>query len=176
MSMFAFKEVPVYVGLDNITKSCTDTIYWTRARRLLPGDFTGAPVEHLNGYYVRMAESAVGFSYRLRFKEKLPKIESFAYFIKSQSWMVDSSMQIIAHEQGHFDIEEIYAKQFEQIVNKKSSMRIDSFIVEVNKTFLDFQKISSNAQDEYDSYSANSLGQEQKLEWIDEQMKLLNLR
>ncbi len=85
-------------------------IYWAKGYQLSWDDFQGnAPSDHVLG-----ASSTVSPGVNWTIKNNLLVIDSRSYFDKTKSWSKPSerTSELLMHEQGHFDIGEIYARKF----------------------------------------------------------------
>ena len=110
-------------------------LVWDKNRPLTWDDFQGVPGTFYEGTYFVVssdevgAYSMVGISYDLLMSEsnnmpceyKITKTSAFAYFHKPQSWVADAMftkwtesdrVQLLKHEQGHFDLAHIVAQEF----------------------------------------------------------------
>jgi hypothetical protein len=90
------------------TASGQDTIYWSASYKLKWNDFQGIP-DTPSKYG---AISNCGIKYKLSANEDSFKATVFCYFIKSKSWSIfKNSDTLLMHEQGHFDISELFARK-----------------------------------------------------------------
>ena len=87
-----------------------------------------------------------------------------AYFVRSKSWVKDSSQKLLEHERLHFDIAELYARKIRQAVceitiRKKKKDKKPKHYADTVQKLLD----ESNAYDiRYDKETAHGLiGKEQ---------------
>jgi hypothetical protein len=108
-----------------------DVIIWEKSRKLSWEDFQGIPDS--KNEYGALTES-IGYQKadpvtrknenQLEFS--LGNIKTYALFRKSGSWVKKSVLEsqnqelILEHEQGHFDISEIFRRRFEQELRKAS--------------------------------------------------------
>jgi hypothetical protein len=153
-----------------------DTLLWSADRPLKADDFQGNSGTGKIKTHDTIGLSTVGFSYRFELVDQALKVNCFAYFIRSQSWLKDTSASTLVHEQGHFDIEQIYAKQLETIANKNTNMSIDSLLEYVDLEYKKLYRECAQAHLEYDMYSTQPSAYMRKLKWIDEQLRMLNLK
>jgi hypothetical protein len=97
--IFLFALLPAYAQ---------DTLNWKQGNRLSWNDFRGKPDQRSNF----LALSSTGISYSIYFTANTIQLDAEAFFVKSNSWKkpaADSSL--LLHEQGHFDITEIYRRK-----------------------------------------------------------------
>jgi hypothetical protein len=153
-----------------------DTLLWSADRPLKAEDFQGNAGTGKTKSYDTIGLYAVGFSYRFELVDEALKVNCFAYFIRNQSWLKDSSAFTLVHEQGHFDIEQIYAKQLETIANKNTNLSIDSLLEYVDLEYKKLYRECALAHLKYDMYATHPSAYVRKLKWIDEQLRLFNLK
>jgi hypothetical protein len=99
-----------------------DVIVWDSAARLSWGDFLGKadPKSPWN------AATVSGIVYKLNLNGQGLTDSVTAVFYKSDSWVKDSTADGLIHEQGHFDITEIFArklrKRIQEFVPKRGDL------------------------------------------------------
>jgi predicted secreted Zn-dependent protease len=92
----------------------SDFISWNEFYKLQWHDFQGEPDEHSIG--------DAGTAVKIKAKPYLIKNEVrydvYALFNRNKSWARDQSAALLAHEQLHFDIAELYARKIRKKINK----------------------------------------------------------
>lgn len=112
----------------------SDTIYWSPSNKLIWNDFQAKDLDKLiyenydSSKYRILAHSKIDFTLSFKLKEKKPIILSNVFFIKSKSWTSTYSYEDLKHEQGHFDMAEIYARTFNSEMLKYKDLEIQEFI------------------------------------------------
>ncbi|MES2647099.1 MAG: DUF922 domain-containing protein [Bacteroidota bacterium] len=125
----------------NLPSVAQDTLFWKAADTLTWNDFKGMP----NRSARYLAISATGITYTYRYTDAGLNFQVRAFFVRSKSWRnYGTDLKVLKHEQGHFDITEIYARklasQMQQLKPTKSNFRKsvealgESIINEKNKT------------------------------------------
>ena len=90
------------------TQTISDTIYWSSCYKLKWKDFQ-SNIDTTSAYG---AVSNPIINYKLRATEDTFTIEVTCFFIKSKSWSkFKNSDTLLIHEQGHFDIAELFARK-----------------------------------------------------------------
>lgn len=87
--------------------SAQDTIYWSPHYKLTWDDFKAIP-DSSSPYG---AISYPGIKYSLSANEDSFSTKVICFFIKSRSWVKIHSTIGLTHEQGHFDITELFARK-----------------------------------------------------------------
>ena len=98
-------------------KETKDIIYWNKQTKLTWKDFQGIRPEHeFTDYGTEvMAASAVEIRYLAMILGKSISFKVYCRFVKNKSWTKDTiSQKLLAHEQLHFDIGELYARKIRQ--------------------------------------------------------------
>jgi len=143
-----------------------DTIAWTADKRLSWDDFKGKSPPNDRA----AATTASGITYRFSTsgtKENIEvdfKIDTFFYPTKSwyQPELCDDV--ILSHEQLHFDISELYARELRKRLDKASfthgnvKSKVRTIYRKINEELSDFQN-------KYDSETNFSRDREQQLIW-----------
>jgi len=99
-------------------------------------------------------------------------IEIYSYFDKNASW-VKYKTTGLSHEQGHFDIEEIYARRLKKIINSKKffrhrlSLKIDKIVEVINQQCITYQELYDSETDFHNNFN-------KQIEWEIKIQKELN--
>jgi hypothetical protein len=156
------------VGLNRSEKESAEFIPWMDTRKLNWEDFQSEPQR--NSEAVASTSTEMGLTY-------VVKYNSFTYnitcnFSKTKSWGIVKTPYILAHEQGHFDVTEIFARklhkalqeyQFDHNNYRNEISRIYDKIVEEKEAF---QKM-------YDKHSDHSRNHKHQFQWQDKIQELL---
>ena len=143
----------------------SDVIQWNAARRLSWSDFKGEPPINASNAALTSSGILINFS---------TNGQSFHYelscnFDKNNSWGRVKNDYILSHEQGHFDIAEIYTRKLNKAL-KRYRYRAASFNKDVNAIYRNTMSELQQMQNEYDrqtDYSRNPLQQRKWLARID---------
>ena len=126
-----------------------DLIQWSNTRRLSWNDFVAAPPEHAYNAALTCTSIEMRFTYN---GEALDYVIS-CNFDKNSSWGRIKNDYILAHEQAHFDIAEMYARRLHQAikdytVNEKTVGRDMNALYK--KTMDELQQMQKQYDDETD--------------------------
>lgn len=134
--------------------SSTDKLKWSDFKGCVPAEKLGSNVTAVCPHKIVVApyrEKGI-----LRYRVKV-------FFLKKQAWTKDSSSDVLAHEQLHFDIAELYArrlrKSITEIANRSGSLKDYRTVIE---EALLKEKI---AQEEYDRETAHGIYEKHQSEW-----------
>ncbi len=139
-------------------------IIWSKDRQLTWDDFKGKPIK--GGQRAAFTDSGMDLQFSYEGENQLLKITSHTYFLKNRSSVnpEKKSDEILKHEQGHFDISEIYSRKLhknimeeklkEKILNKKMAEIASKYKNELDKF-----------QDLYDKETNHSINKEKQLDW-----------
>jgi hypothetical protein len=115
--MFIFLAVLFFFG-----RSFSQDVVWDSATKLTWADFLGKADQ--KSPFAAMTSS--GIYYRLKTNSDGYSDSVVAVFYKSDSWVRRRTESALIHEQGHFDITEIFArklrKQLEEFVPKRGDL------------------------------------------------------
>ena len=138
-----------------------DFIKWQENRKLTWDDFKAAPIRM--GNTAALTTTHLGFSYNVGNGNVTYKID--CRFEKSKSWGLVKNDWILKHEQGHFDIAEIFARKLNKSTNEyqfnKSSFQKD--LDAIYKSVVDEKEKFQQQYDDETDYSRNKSKQE---EWF----------
>ena len=143
-------------------------IAWSESYSLTWSDFQGFP--SVNSDAVAITASGITFSYSI--KKTSVRVVSFdtqvdAHFYPEKSWYKPNHADnhILAHEQYHFNITELFARKFRQRIaqvkiSQSLSENLDRIHQEINKELSEFQEL-------YDAETNYSRNFEEQTKWQD---------
>lgn len=144
-----------------------DYIPWAGVRKLTWEDFLCEPKRNTDA--VALTSTALGISYKMTNNQL--NYEITCSFSKRKSWGLLRTPYILAHEQGHFDITEIFARKLhKQLLDYNLHFNRRSYRQDVNVLYNRIVKEKEAFQEAYDSqtdHSRNKRIQQQWLETID---------
>lgn len=140
----------------------TENIPWMDARRLNWTDFLCAP--RVNTDAVASTSTSLGLSYQI-------EEGSLAYgitctFSKHKSWGSLKTDYILAHEQGHFDITEIFARKLHKALQEYAFNR-KTYRRDLNQIYQQIVKEKEDMQAAYDGESDHSRNRRIQYDWLE---------
>ncbi|HKC37512.1 MAG TPA: DUF922 domain-containing protein [Chitinophagaceae bacterium] len=146
-----------------------DFIKWNEGRKLTWDDFKAAPMKL--GSTAAMTTTHLGFSYNVVNGKITYKID--CQFEKNRSWGLIKNDWILKHEQGHFDIAEIFARKLNKAVGEyqfnKNTFQKD--LDDIYKTVVDEKEKFQQQYDDETDYSRNKTNQDGWLNKIESGLK-----
>lgn len=151
-------------------------IEWSKDRKLTWNDFKGKPINRLD--FIAGAESNCGFGFqsnvvRLIGKVKMKVVNTFDCNL---SWVLPEnkkSIELLEHEQLHFDLSQIYARQLRKKLDD-SKLNLFNFMKESNKIFDDIFILFKERQTLYDSETNHGINNAVQKNWKKNIEKELN--
>ena len=134
---------------------------WSTTRKLTWNDYKASPDPESDA--AASTTSYLGIEYNISSNSFSYKIQS--RFSKTRSWGLYKTAYILSHEQGHFDIAEIFARK----LNKKmSEYRFNkrNYQQELNKIYQDILDEKEKLQNDYDKETNHSINKEKQAEWL----------
>ena len=137
-------------------------IPWMQDHRLDWDDFQCTPKK--NGDAVASTSTSLGIAYQLKNGELTYQLT--CAFSKTKSWGLVKTDYILAHEQGHFDITEIYTRKLYQALlayefNRKTYQR------DINRIYQKIVTEKETLQNMYDKQSDHSRNKKTQLAWLE---------
>jgi hypothetical protein len=129
----------------------TGIIFWQQSTKLAWVDFIGSP--DAASPYKAFTESEIRTEVSAKNNEAHIRIKTF--FIKNKSWVKNKTEKLLAHEQLHFDITELWARKFRQKIQGKT-FSIKSFQKELSDIQNSIYKESKDMQVVYDKDTQHS--------------------
>lgn len=139
-----------------------DLIHWKERQKLTWSDYQGKPDPDAGA----AASTATYLSVEYNFRDGNLGYVITCSFSRSKSWGLHKNDYILTHEQGHFDIAEIFARQ---LYKKLKAYTFDkrSYQTDLRKIYEDITKAKENMQNEYDRETNHSINKEKQAEWLE---------
>ncbi|SDI03423.1 DUF922 domain-containing protein [Winogradskyella thalassocola] len=143
-----------------------ESMTWNESAKLTWADFKATP--NLESDAVALTASGITFGYSVntsgeRIVDFSTSVE--AHFYPSKSWYIQDkgNAYILAHEQLHFDITELYARKFRAqikklVVNQNVKDQMNRLHAKINEAVNETQK-------RYDAQTNHSMNREMQKEW-----------
>lgn len=139
-----------------------ESIEWSKDRPLKWRDF---PFIILKTPGKELALTSVKHSVTGRMNNGSPDFEVKVIFVAQDSWTTDTTnMRLLAHEQLHFDIGELFRRKIEQKVKRlrnSGEKQRAIYRYAIRKLLSDFRNFSA----EYDKETDHGINQVEQLEW-----------
>lgn len=138
-----------------------ELLEWSDVRKLTWADYKANPDPDSDA--AASTTTNLGIDYKMTSRSFSYKIES--RFSKSQSWGLHKTDYILSHEQGHFDIAEVFARK----LNKKMSeykFNAKTYQKDLQKIYEDVTKEKEDIQNKYDKETNHSIRKEEQVVWL----------
>lgn len=142
-------------------------IPWIEGQKLTWDDFQS--VEKGRNRFA--AESSCGLFYSLTQEGDRTRVTVFAYFIPDESWVVAAKKneRLLAHEQLHFDIAELWARKMKKSF-AKYELPVQSFIKQkadrkMKEEYARFFKEMMKMQQRYDHETVHGTKEREQEKW-----------
>ncbi len=143
----------------------SDTIHWSTSFKLTWGDFTGSIDSNVNKNIGSVCKAFIHCDYHLDDNEVF-HYNVVCYFKKSGSWVIQkfATLYLLKHEQGHFDITEIFSCELKESLKSYSNRKIKSE-KEVKKIIQKNADALNKFQILYDKETTHSLDSVNQARW-----------
>lgn len=138
-----------------------ETIYWNENRRLTWADYKGKVKPGSDA----AASTATYLGIEYNFGKDGFDYKITCSFSKTKSWGLHKNDYILAHEQGHFDIAEIFARKLHK---KMSEYKFDkkNFKDDLRIIYQSLMTEKDEFQNQYDNETNHSINKEKQAEWL----------
>jgi predicted secreted Zn-dependent protease len=136
-------------------------IDWSAARKLTWADYWAEPDTESDA--AASTTTYLGIEYKIAETKFSFKIEST--FSKKRSWGLHKTSYILIHEQGHFDIAEIFARQLNKRM-KAYHFNQKTIREDLNKIYQNILDEKEDMQNNYDKETQHSINKEKQKEWL----------
>lgn len=138
-----------------------ELVNWSSNRKLTWNDYKALPDPGSDA--AASTTTFLSIEYKMNNKNFSYKIES--RFSKTRSWGLHKTAYILSHEQGHFDIAEIFARKLhkEMSAYKFNRHRYEN---DLNRIYNGILKEKEDMQNRYDRETRHSINKEKQTEWL----------
>lgn len=146
------------------TQKDNSLIPWNASRKLTWEDFKARPDAGSTNAALTSSSINIDFGY----SEKGLEYAIRCSFDKTKSWVRIRNGSVLAHEQGHFDLAELFARKLSKAM-KEYAFNAKTVAEDVNRIYDNTMKAHHKAQALYDNetdYSRNKVKQEEWLQKI----------
>jgi Bacterial protein of unknown function (DUF922) len=145
-----------------------ELIPWTPYRRLSWNDYLCEPTRGTDA--VASTSTSLGLSYQIVDDRLTYHIT--CGFSKEKSWGLLKTEYILAHEQGHFDITEIFARKLNEAL-QDYHLNPRTFKRDIGDIYQSIVKEKEDYQEMYDGETDHSRNHKLQVEWLDRVHTLL---
>ena len=145
-----------------------DLLDWDENRRLTWADYKGSPDPSSDAAASTTTYLAIEYNIKSdRFNYKVS-----SRFSKDKSWGIHRTAYILSHEQGHFDIAEVYARKLHK---KMSEYRFNrqTYSKDLKKIYDEIIEEKEEMQDKYDKETNHSILKVKQEEWLNKIKEML---
>ena len=155
---FLLVSIPVFC---NSQEANEQLIHWSEKNRLTWKDYQGAADKEVGA----AASTATYLGIDYNFSPRGITYKITCSFSKNKSWGLHKTLYILSHEQGHFDIAEIFARK----LNKKmAAYKFDpnNYKEDLKKIYDDIIIEKEEMQNAYDIETDHSINKEKQADWL----------
>ncbi|MDB5253501.1 MAG: hypothetical protein JWP27_2670 [Flaviaesturariibacter sp.] len=151
-----------------VKEESAESIPWSARRILTWEDFQGEPKRNTDA--VASTSTSLGIAYQLRNGQLTYEVT--CTFSKPKSWGATRTAYILAHEQAHFDITELYARKLNQKLQQYQFNR-KTYKQDLNAIYQSVVSEKEAMQQAYDNETDHSRRRRIQNEWLDRVEQLL---
>ena len=145
-----------------------ELLKWSDSRKLTWDDYKAAP--DTSGEFAASTTTYLEIEYTFMTDGFRFKIKSS--FSQTNSWGLNKTNYILRHEQGHFDIAEIFARKlYQQMKQYKYNNKTGK--EDTQKLYNTIVDEKAKMQDDYDVETNHSINKEKQKEWLKKIEKML---
>jgi hypothetical protein len=163
-----FLAATLLLPLCSIGQKAEALVEWNANRRLTWEDYKANP--DMNSGAAASTTTFLGIEYNFSNGNFGYKITS--NFSKDRSWGLHKTDYILSHEQGHFDIAEVYARKLNKEMAAYKFNR-STFQQDLKRIYDGVLNEKEKTQDDYDRETNHSIKKEKQAEWLEKIARLL---
>lgn len=146
-----------------------ELLSWSETRKLTWADYKASPDPSSDA--AASTTTYLGIEYNIKDGNFSYKIQS--RFSRTRSWGLHKTDYILSHEQGHFDIAEIFARKLHRDMSRYQFSK-NSFRKDLKKIYEDVTKEKEEMQNDYDKETRHSINKAKQAEWFLKIEKMLD--
>lgn len=145
-----------------------DILTWSEGRKLTWSDYKASPNPKSDAAATTSTSLSIdyhirdgGFSYTIK-----------SWFSRTRSWGRSKTPYILSHEQGHFDIAEVYARKLHQ---RMSAYQFNkrTYNKDLDRIYKEVADEKAAVQSQYDRETRHSIDEEKQAEWLKKISRML---
>ena len=145
-----------------------DLVKWSSDRKLRWTDYLAEPDTRSGA--AASTSTQIGFEYHVRDNNLTYTIS--CKFSKTKSWGRYKNDYILSHEQGHFDIAEIYTRRLVKSI-RTYTFKASSYKTDLRKIYSDTMGDKEKLQRQYDNETDYSRNKPKQEDWLRKIKKML---
>lgn len=140
-------------------------LIWNSDRKINWNDFKSNDKKHSYEDAVAVITPSLIIIPKTLSQKDIPNIKIVATLHKNMSWYLNNEDYVLIHEQGHFDITEIFARKFRKKIfeAKNSEMKLD--LVFITTLFESIDNEHWDFQSDYESETQNGTNYNFQKKW-----------
>jgi hypothetical protein len=157
--MFLLLFISPFVSFGQIKDE--ELLDWSASRKLTWSDYKASPDTESDAAasttsYLAIEYDITSFSFGYKIQSR---------FSKTRSWGLYKTPYILSHEQGHFDIAEIFARKLNMNMSEYTFNK-RTYQPDLNKIYNDILEEKEKMQNNYDKETNHSINKEKQAEWL----------
>jgi len=154
----------VWIAIFSVTNffQKNSLIEWKEGSRLTWDDFKQKPDPGSTN--AALTGSSIKFNFR--YSDNNLEYHVQCLFDKNSSWGRVKTDYILSHEQGHFDITEIYARKLNKALKEYVIKNPDNLSKDLNRIYQNEMKELNEFQNKYDKETNFSINKNEQSEWL----------
>jgi hypothetical protein len=166
-TIFFILLIPLSIGLLSAINNTPDEncVIWTSGYKLKWSDFQGSP--NPSGTFDEEAGIKIKIEVTGKITRNTYDISVSCIFDKSKSWTTtkDTGTYLLEHEQIHFDIGEIYARQLRKKFSEMNDITDVNFEERVRKMYHDVNSSCTDYENKYEFETCHSTNRIKQALW-----------
>lgn len=138
-----------------------EVLKWSDSVRLTWTDYKGRPNPESDA--AASTTTLLGIEYNIKSNQFGYKIQSL--FSKDRSWGLHKTDYILSHEQGHFDLAEVFARKLHMKMSEYKFNR-KTYQKDLKKIYQDILDEKEETQNEYDEETRHSINRAKQAKWL----------
>ena len=134
---------------------------WSNNTKLIWSDYKAKPDPESDA--AASTSTYLVIDYNIRSDDMTYRIQSL--FSKTRSWGLHKTAYILSHEQGHFDIAEIFARKLHKKM-KEYKFNRRTYQNDLDKIYQEVVDAKSAMQNQYDKETNHSINKEKQAQWL----------